>query len=207
MAEYDWFQLDESYWQSLKRRRPEDVRRCSGADYDPVLRAYEIKVLDRSVMVFPDKEKVICCFSDGEAEVDFETALVVMTQLVLDKYIPLSGRWVTEKELPGGEMFFRGVHSLPIGPALERFGTDPHAFLKAGLALGGGKEEHGDSSFILYVLPFVPVGFVLWAQDEEFPAHLTVLFDESIKQRMDLDTIWAVVDITVRRLVEISHGL
>lgn len=56
------------------------------------------------------------------------------------------GKWVTEKELKNGEMFYRGIHSLDgfKSPLEEEFGHCPNDFLKAGLSIGGRKVHYGN---------------------------------------------------------------
>ncbi|MEE8315119.1 MAG: DUF3786 domain-containing protein, partial [Syntrophobacteria bacterium] len=43
-------------------------------------------------------------------------------------------------------------------------------------------------------LPKIPLGYILWLGDEEFPARVVVTFDGSVEQQLPLDVIWALVN-------------
>jgi hypothetical protein len=101
---------------------------------------------------------------------------------------------VTGSEIKGGDFFFRGPHALFTRPLEKRFGHDAQTFLEVGMRLGGGETDFGDVSFRLWPLPKIPLGYILWLEDEEFPARLVVTFDGSVEQQLPLDVIWALVN-------------
>ncbi len=41
--------------------------------------------------------------------------------------------------------------------------------------------------------PKVPLAYVLWKEDQEFPAQVTVMFDSTIQDHFSLDGIWCLV--------------
>jgi hypothetical protein len=86
------------------------------------------------------------------------------------------------------------------------FGRHPEAFLNAGRKLGGSEILYGDKGFSLEVFPRVPLAFVLWKGDEEFPPRISVLFDSTIESHFALDVIWCMVTETSRRLARFSPG-
>jgi hypothetical protein len=49
---------------------------------------------------------------DRTESLSIELRLLILQYLVQAKELPLVGKWITEKELKNGEMFYRGVHSL-----------------------------------------------------------------------------------------------
>jgi hypothetical protein len=54
----------------------------------------------------------------------------------------------------------------------------------------------------LEVFPKVPLAYILWEGDEEFPPKVAVLFDSTIQFHLPLDMIWCMVSETSRRLTE-----
>jgi hypothetical protein len=110
--------------------------------------------------------------------------------------------WVSEKDLKGGSTFFRGPHSLQVGELEDFYGKNPDAFLKAGRKLGGSEILYGDKGFALEVFPKVPLAYILWKGDEEFPPKIGLLFDSTIEFHLPLDIIWCMVAETSRRLTE-----
>jgi hypothetical protein len=114
--------------------------------------------------------------------------------------IPSAGMWVSERDLPGGNLFFRGPHALPAGPVLRRFGSDAEGFRRRCRELGGRPLDFGDAAFAFQALPRVPLACVLYVQDEEFPARLTFLLDSTASFQLPLDVILALVQSLVRLL-------
>ncbi|MBW2678238.1 MAG: DUF3786 domain-containing protein, partial [Deltaproteobacteria bacterium] len=91
--------------------------------------------------------------------------------------------------------FFQGPHTIDTIPIVKRYGQDPRGFKKAGRQLGGMSLEMGDAAFYLNPFPKIPIYYVLWAGDEEFPAKLTILFDRSIELHLPADAIWGLVGL------------
>ncbi|MFQ5841570.1 MAG: DUF3786 domain-containing protein, partial [Thermodesulfobacteriota bacterium] len=73
-----------------------------------------------------------------------ESANLILQYLIQAKELPPTRKWVTEKELKNGEMFYRGVHSLEMfkNPLEEKFGRHPDDFFEAGLSIGGVKVNY-----------------------------------------------------------------
>jgi len=199
--------VDAGFWNALDTLEHGDVCRRSGASAarrDGLL-FYRVRVLDRFYEVAPHERTVVRVLKDGGPsgeDAGFETALVILSHLTCPVDLPPFGKWVSEKELKDGSMFFRGVHALPLGPLLKRFGRDGKAFLRAAGAMGGKQESFGDASFSLEALPGIHLAFVLWEADEEFPARVSALFDAAIEHRLALDVVLALVGIVVKRLLE-----
>ena len=52
-----------------------------------------------------------------------------------------------------------------------------------------------DAAVCLKPFPKIPVYYILYAGDEEFPAKLSVLFDRSIERHLSADAIWGLVGL------------
>ena len=96
----------------------------------------------------------------------------------------------------------QGSHSLQVREMEGLYGKDPEAFLKAGRKLGGIEIDHGNKAFALNVFPRIPLAYLLWEGNEEFPPKIRVLFDSTIQSHLPLDVIWCMVAETSRRLAE-----
>ncbi|MBI4774178.1 MAG: DUF3786 domain-containing protein [Deltaproteobacteria bacterium] len=74
------------------------------------------------------------------------------------------------------------------------------------LSVFDGKESEGtkgDSSFILYPLPKVPLQYIFYLADEEFPASVTCLLASNAELFMPVDGLADVGEYTAKRIVEI----
>jgi hypothetical protein len=182
---------EEKGWKDLLQLDPLEVCRRSLATYNHESRKYTLRVLtieydvmlgDRAVMPAAERDADI-------PDLGLEFRIMILDYLANCKEIPLSGRLVSGAQLKAGEFFFRGTHGLELDGLVNAFGKKPEQFKSTGISLGGKSLELGDASFQLLVLPRVPIVYVLWAADEEFPARLSVLFDSTADSMMHLDTL------------------
>jgi len=92
---------------------------------------------------------------------------------------PVSGEWVSFRELPDGMFYQHAFRQRSLLPLESKFGHDQPAFERAATALRGEKLDLADSSFRFHALPRVPLAALLWTGDEEFPPSVQILFDAS----------------------------
>lgn len=198
------------HWQSVRETPAERIARQpgvsalgAGAERD----AWEACFLERRYRVDPEAMTVIeVAPTPGRIPApDFQILLI--RYLLSPGFGPICGEPMSEKDLPGGVTFFRGPHALQVGPILERYGEDPAGFLARGQALGGEPTAEADAAVRLLPFPDIPVTFLLWERDEEFPASLSVLFDRSISRWFELDMIFLLVGVLARRFARPSQGL
>jgi hypothetical protein len=128
--------------------------------------------------------------SPDAREVSADLGLLLLFYLLQARDIPLEGRWVSEFDLPGGSLFFKGPHRFRTDHLAERFGRDLEGFAEASRCLGGVSVEFGDKAFRFQVLPRIPAAVVLWRSDDEFPASAKLLLDASVKEHLPLDVIF-----------------
>jgi hypothetical protein len=193
------------YWDQLSQLDPENVRRRTGATGFPPREGFLLPVYHLRYRIIPEKKKIVRVESDDrmvEEELHPFFTLMVLVYLTGAKEIKPEHRWVSEKDLKGGSNFFQGSHSLQVGELEDLYGKDPEAFLKAGRRLGGTEIFYGDKAFALDVFPGIPLAYLLWQGNEEFPPRIRVLFDSTIQLHLPLDVIWCMVAETSHRLVE-----
>jgi hypothetical protein len=195
-------EIDPKFWEELSSRDANEISMGAAVRLDAERACYLIPFLARTYLVFPRERRIEGLDHRGEEKLSFQFYLVLLTYLLRSRAIPLSGRVVTGSELRGGDLFFRGPHALFTKPLEKRFGSDPEAFLRAGLRLGGSQTGFGDVSFRLWPLPRIPLGYILWAADEEFPARVGITFDASIAEQLPLDVTWALVNEVGRALLQ-----
>jgi len=103
--------------------------------------------------------------------------------------------------LPGGDIFVRGTHVLPLDKIGERFGNDRQGFLAKGGELSGIRLEYGDVSLKLAPFPNLPIVLIVWSANEEFPANASLLLDSSCTAHMATDVIWATTTMTIELML------
>lgn len=199
---------DSFHWDRLSALHPTDVCNRTEAIYHPTREGFLLPVYNLRYLILP-KEKKILRVERNDKPVE-ETLhpyfyLMVLVYLTEAKDIKPAHTWISEKDLKGGSTFFRGPHHLEVEELTSLSGKDPDAFLKVGKRLGGSEILYGDKGFALEVFPKVPLAYILWKGDAEFPPKISVLFDSTIEFHLPLDIIWCMVAETSRRLAEHFH--
>jgi hypothetical protein len=199
--------FDPFYWEKLSKLHPTDVCNRTEAIYNPTKEGFVLPVYNLRYLILPKTKKILRVeWNDQPVEEELEQffSLMVLAYLTEAKEIKPTHTWVSEKDLKGGAIFFRGLHGLQIENLVNLFGRNPEVFLSAGRRLGGSEILFGDKGFSLDVFPKVPLAFILWKGDEEFPPRIGVLFDSTIESHFALDVIWCMVAETSRRLAALS---
>jgi hypothetical protein len=194
----------EIYWESLATAAPGEVSRRTGGVYNEERKGYLLPVLNQKYLVLPGEKKILCMrgdFCEEESLRDYFYLMVLLYLLNAREGDP-TRTWISGKELKGGTTFFRGPHALRTEELKEAFGKDPEAFLRAGARLGGVELLFGDKAFALTVFPKVPLAYILWKGDAEFPAAVNVLFDSTIQNHFSLDGVWCIVAEVTQRLLD-----
>jgi hypothetical protein len=200
--------IDSDYWDKLARLNPETVCSRTMADYQLKLRGFTLPILNQDYLVLPYQMEIKGLIKGGmpiAKDLTREFTLMVLFYLLNAKNIPLDRKWISEKDLTGGETFFRGPHALSVDIVEKKYGDNPDGFIEAGRLLGGTPVRFGDKSIAIDVFPRIPIIYILWLGDEEFPPRAGVLFDASIESHFTLDMIWIMVNEVSRRLVEVTR--
>jgi len=117
----------------------------------------------------------------------------------------ISGDWAAYKDIPGGLHYASVFARRVTEPLVHEFGSSAASFCQAGIRLGAIPVKAGDASFYLQALPRIPLQYVLWEGDEEFPASANLLFDSSVDHYLSLEDMVVLGQITTGRLISLSR--
>ena len=190
----DAFEPHSFIWDELENENPEKICNNSLARYEHN-KGFFLPFLNQVFQIMPDKRSIKPLNNYIPTIKSFELDLILLTYLLRSHQVIISGKMVNEKQILGGEAFFRGPHALNTVPMEEKFGEDKHLFLSSGKKLSGEVRKSGDAAICLPVFPRVPVTLILWEKDDEFPAELNVNFDATISKQLPLDCIWAMINV------------
>jgi len=190
----DPVEIDPHLWEELASLHPDEVCVRAEVRYHKDQKCYLVPFLNKAYACCPSRRIIENIKGGHPGNISFQFYLVLLTYLLRALSLGISSSMVTGNEIKGGNFFFKGPHALFTRPLENRFGHDPKAFLDAGLLLGGKATQFGDASFRLWPLPRIPMGYILWEADEEFPARLVITFDAHIDKHFPLDVIWAMVN-------------
>jgi len=129
-----------------------------------------------------------------------ELMLLVYLLKVSDR--PFANEMVGALDLKDAR-FFQGPHELKTDKLMIKFGQRPKLLIKAGDQLGGTRLPLADAAVCVRPFPKIPVYYLLWQADEEFPAKVSILFDRSIDAHLPADAIWGIVSVTTDKLLNV----
>jgi hypothetical protein len=188
---------------SIKGMNLEERAKKAGADYQKGKDGEKIIVHFFSEpyhIQFPQ----IGFYSPSKEVVSLVTRILLLHYLIRADGNPLTGRWVAYKDIPGG-LLYAGVFARRVTEPLQRkFGKSAKSFKEIGLRSGGEPVGVGDASFMLQAFPYVPLQYVLWEGDEEFPASVQLLFDASVEHYLSLEDVVVLGQVTTGRLINRS---
>lgn len=118
--------------------------------------------------------------------------------------LKLSGKWSTPTSLKGT---VNGGHVSGTGTLFlksEKFFAENADILdRACTELNGKKISEGDVGYIFDVFDFLPVKFLFYDEDCDFPPEVKILWDENVLDYMHFETTFFVVGHLFDRLKEI----
>lgn len=131
----------------------------------------------------------------GSIEFPDHHQVIIVAHILLLHYLlnasgkPLGNEPAAYKDIPGGDKYFSVFKKRVEMPILNAYVDNPEGFESACIALGGERAGMGDIAFKFQALPRVPITYIYWKGDEEFPASIQVLFDTSVKDYLPLEDI------------------
>ena len=191
---------------SLKEKDLKERAERAGAGYERDREGERIRIpffSEPYTVRFPQVE----FYSPGKKTVSLVTRAILLHYLLRADGNPLTGKWVGYKDISGG-LLYSGVFARRVTePLIRKFGKSAKLFGEVGFRIGGESAGVGDVSFRLLALPRIPLQYVLWEGDEEFPPSVQLLFDSSVDHYLPLEDIVVLGQITSGRLISLSSRL
>ncbi len=195
---------EEQAWDLLSKLDPRDVQTRAGVSFNATSFSYSVPCLGQEVCVCVAKQNfssVSACGTHLINEIGQYSRLSILRYLVHVQNIPLSGKLLKPADLPGGDIFMRGTHVLPLDRIARRFDSRAEQFFNKCTVLGGIKQDYGDTSCMLYPLPRLPIVLIVWSGDKEFAAHGDLLFDSTCTAHAPTDILWAIAMMSVAMML------
>lgn len=192
------------HWEDLRNRPVQEVLDRGGVRVASDGQAYEVDFLGAVYNVDAVKRRIVEISPKPDRPLPEEFQILLIRYLVAPNTATMAGTEISEKDLSGGVTFFQGPHALHLKPITRLFGNDPDGFERRGEELGAVKAPYGDRAMRFYPFPQIPVTYVLWQEDAEFPASVSVMFDRSIGRWFELDMVFTLVLVLTERIVEVE---
>ncbi len=140
--------------------------------------------------------------SEAGANVTLVTRIIILHYINSATGIPFAGEKIAYGDIPACMHYDPVFEKRVLKPLVRAFGYDKYSFKEAGNLIGAREEEFGDASFTLFAFPKVPITFILWEGDEEFPPRAKALFDPSVTGYLPLEDIVVIAKLAAGRILK-----
>src|SRR5208337_1368242 len=99
-------QTASRFWDALRQADPQEIASRAVVEYQPEDNVYIVPFLNTAVRCSPETEEIEVLGGLADFSEDFLLPGVVVHYLLAARNKPLTNKWVSEKDLPGGGLFF-----------------------------------------------------------------------------------------------------
>lgn len=173
--------------------------RNSGGRYLPAEKSIVLDHLNRAYKISLPGGEVT--FIDSAETVPTRDKILILHYFIRAKGTPLTGRLITYKELQEGINYYPTFFKRAINPIIDNFKDEPEKLPKIAETIGARKSDYGDIAVTIRAFANVPMTFVLWRGDKEFPPEGNILFDSTISDYLPTEDITILCEIIAWKLV------
>lgn len=190
--------------QEFAKHNPKEMAQKTGAFYDEEKKEFTLTYLNKEYLIsYP--EGIITSKETGEENLSAEDKIMVIHYLYQATKTPLSGKWVSYRELKGSGAYYDAFVRYGINPLVQFFGEKKDTFIEVASKLGGISYPFGDISFVFNVFPNIPIAVIIWLGDEEFEASGNILFDYFATEEIHVEDLAALGPRLIREMISIGQ--
>jgi hypothetical protein len=138
---------------------------------------------------------------DCDQPVSLTNKILIFHYLLQAKGNLLSNRWIAFQELKEGALYYPSFVKRSVKPLIDNFGLIPEKLKEVSRELGGLSNALGDISVTIPAFARLPVAYVIWKGDAEFPPNANILFDETVLDYLPVEDVTVLCQTITWRLV------
>lgn len=196
--------IDPRSFHELAERDPETVCRRALCSYEAEKKSYTLTVWGDDYSIYPYECKIDRISNNLPAPCEIFDGFI-LHYLLQSKESRIYNEWISEKQIPIGDIFFSGIHEIPTHLISEKYGDNTDEFRKTCEQLQGIPLDIADAAYSFNITTRIPLAVVFWAGDGEFPARSRILYDKSITEHLALDVILALAVEVCSRIGNTWH--
>ena len=182
-------------WKEFSSLDPLEVCARVGVSFNDSLQLYTVSSFGQDIFISLSRQEIFSDSPEGKSLIgirEYFFDLSVLWYLISAQNISLTNNLVKPSAVPGGQIFVKGTHVLPLDAIAQKFNQQRELFLAVGSKYGAIETDHGDVAVKLLPFPRVPVYLILWFGDEDFSPSGQLLLDSTCSSHLSTDVIWAV---------------
>ena len=200
----------EYYLKTYQEIDPKEISERTGFFYDEGKKVFTVVFMGSTYEIsFPDYE--ISHKEDEKGVYPLEEAMnakIFMARYLSEKAkTPASGKFLTYREVPWGEVYFRQFQGRCLMRLAFSYGNKLEAFKKVMTAIGAKPLEQGDCAFELEFMEGFFIRLILWEGDDEFPPSSQILFSDNFAVTFAAEDLAVAGDICINMMKAVERKL
>ena len=200
----------EYYLKTYQEIDPKEISERTGFFYDEEKKVFTVVFMGRTYEIsFPDYK--ISHKEDEKGVYPLEEAMnakIFMVRYLSEKAkAPSSGKFLTYREVPWGEVYFRQFQGRCLMRLAFSYGNKLEAFKKVMTAMGAKPLEQGDCAFELEFMEGFFIRLILWEGDDEFPPSSQILFSDNFAVTFAAEDLAVAGDICINMMKAVERKL
>lgn len=190
----------EHYLEEYAKASPEEMSSRTGFPYDTEKQQFQVTFFGRKyVVTWPEFSAT--CLDDTyafDALKSMNPAKILVVRFLLEGATANgTGKFLTYREVPWGELYYRQFNGRCMMRLAYGFGNRLHSFRKAMEAMHAQPVKAGDAAYQVEVFPGYYVQFLLWEGDEEFAPSSQILFSDNFPAGFHAEDLVVVCDVLI----------
>ena len=192
----------EHYLEEYQSADPLEIASRTGIPYDPSSANFTIRLMSVTYSVsWPDyvvkhldhEEMGVFPLEDA-----YNARILILRYLAEGAAAPAGGKFLTYREIPWGEVYFRQFQGRCLFRLAYGFGNKIDQFCKIMELLGAKKISTGDAGYEFEFVNDLHLQFMIWEGDDEFPPSAQILFSDNFPVAFTMGEDMAVVgDVSI----------
>lgn len=200
----------EYYLKTYQEIDPKEISERTRFFYDEEKKVFTVVFMGSTYEIsFPDYK--ISHKEDEKGVYPLEEAMnakIFMVRYLSEKAkAPSSGKFLTYREVPWGEVYFRQFQGRCLMRLAFSYGNKLEAFKKVMTAMGAKPLEQGDCAFELEFMEGFFIRLILWEGDDEFPPSSQILFSDNFAVTFAAEDLAVAGDICINMMKAVERKL
>ena len=200
----------EYYLKTYQEIDQKEISERTGFFYDEEKKVFTVVFMGSTYEIsFPDYK--ISHKEDEKGVYPLEEAMnakIFMVRYLSEKAKTLSsGKFLTYREVPWGEVYFRQFQGRCLMRLAFSYGNKLEAFKKVMTAMGAKPLEQGDCAFELEFMEGFFIRLILWEGDDEFPPSSQILFSDNFAVTFAAEDLAVAGDICINMMKAVERKL
>ncbi len=173
----------EHYLEAFRQTDPEEIAVRCALPYDPENKTFQVCLMGVNyTIVWPSYEII---HEEGDQTGYYPLETKANARILLLRYLteggaaPSTGKFLTYREIPWGEVYFKQFQGRCLFRLAFGFGNRLQVFREIMERVGAKPIKAGNAGFELEFLKGLQVQLILWEGDEEFPPSAQILFSDN----------------------------